>query len=223
MNTNRQLTIIAGILIIVGIIAGALSIVPAIEDPNFLTLVSENESQVFMGAFFQIIMIPTYIGFALCLYPVLRVKNETLSLGFVGFRLITGMFHFVGVILLPLFLILSQEFVQAGAPEDSYFQILGELLRMGRDMVNHVALILSLSMADVLLFLILYQSKFVPRWLSVWGFLGIGLTILASFLVLFRLMAVVTPLYLIMNVPLALHSLILAIWLIAKGFDHKRL
>lgn len=223
MDTNRQLTIIAGILIIVGIIAGALSIVPAIEDPNFLTLVSENESQVVIGAFFQIIMIPAYIGFALCLYPALRVKNEALSLGFVGFRLITGMFHFVGVILLPLFLILSQEFVQAGAPEASYFQILGELLRTGRDMVNHVALILSLSMADLLLFLILYQSKFVPRWLSIWGFLGIGLTILASLLVLFRLTAVVTPLYLVMNVPLALHSLVLAIWLIAKGFDHKRL
>lgn len=42
---------------------------------------------------------------------------------------------------------------------------------------------------------------------------------LASFLVLFRLVAVVTPLCLLMKIPLALHRLVLAVWLIAKGFD----
>ena len=221
MNTTRRATIIAGVLIIVSMIAGVLSIVPAIEEADYLVLVSDHENQVILGAFFQFIMIPAYVGFALCLYPTLRMKNEALSLGFVGFRLIAGMFHFIGVILLPLFLILSQQFVQAGAPDASYFQTLGELLRAGRDLVNHVALILALSVADFLLFFILYQSKFVPRWLSAWGLIGTGLTMLASFMVLFRLVAVVTPLYLGMNMPLALHSLILAIWLIAKGFDLK--
>lgn len=219
MNTTRRATIIAGVLIIVSMIAGVLSIVPAIEEADYLILVSAHENQVIVGAMFQFIMIPAYVGFALCLYPALRMKNEALSLGFVGFRLIAGMFHFIGVILLPLFLILSQEFVQAGAPDASYFQTLGELLRAGRDLVNHVALILALSVADLLLFFILFQSKFVPRWLSAWGFIGTGLTMLASFLVLSRLVAVVTPLYLLMNMPLALNSLILAIWLITKGFD----
>ncbi|GAB5426440.1 MAG: hypothetical protein Crog4KO_35870 [Crocinitomicaceae bacterium] len=219
MNTNRRSTIIAGILTIVGIIAGGLSIVPAIEQPNYLILASSHENQIFVGAFFQLLMIPAYVGFALYLYPVLKIKNEVLSLGFVGFRLIVGMFHFIGVILLPLFLILSQEFVVAGAPEASYFQVMGELLRMGRDLVNHVALILSLSIADLLLFIILYQSKLVPRWLSLWGVFGLGLTMVASFLVLFQLIAVVTPIYIAMNVPLILQTLIFTVWLILKGFD----
>jgi len=90
-------------------------------------------------------------------------------------------------------------------------------------LVNHVALIISLSMGDLLLFYILYQSRLVPRWLSAWGVIGTGLTMLASFLVLFGLVDVVTPLYLGMNAPLALQSLVLAMWLITKGFDTSSL
>ena len=219
MNETRRATTIAGVLIIISIIAGVLSVVPSVENPDYLVGVSEHENQIRMGAFFQFLLIPAYVGFSLCLYPVLKKKHETLSLGFVGFRFISAVFHFVGVIILPLFLIMSQEFVQAGAPDPSYFQTIGELLRIGRDLVNHVAVILALSIGDLLLFFMLYQSRLIPRWLSVWGFLGIGLAMVASFLVLFGLTEVVSPVYLGMNALLALHSLILAIWLIVKGFD----
>ena len=223
MNANRRRTAIAGVLVIVGMIAGALSIVPVLEEPDYLVLISTHESEVILGAGFQFIMIPAYVGFALCLYPTVRIGNEALSLGFVGFRLIAGMFHFVGVILLPLFLVLGQEFVQAGGSDASSIAVLGELLRAGRDLVNHVALIISLSIGDLLLFYILYQSRLVPRWLSAWGIIGTGLTMLASFFVLFRLVDVVTPLYLGMNAPLALQSLVLAMWLITRGFDTSSL
>lgn len=222
MNTNRRGTAIAGVLVIVGMIAGALSIVPVLEEPDYLVLIPTHESDVILAAGFQFIMIPAYVGFALYLYPTLRIGNEALSLGFVGFRLIAGTFHFIGVILLPLFLVLGQGLVPAGS-NASYIAVLGELLRTGRDLVNHVALTISLSMGDLLLFYILYQSRLVPRWLSAWGSLGAGLTILASFMVLFRLADVVTPLYLAMNAPLALQSLVLAMWLITKGFDTSSL
>jgi hypothetical protein len=223
MNTNRRATAIAGALVFVGMIAGVLSIVPALEEPYYLDLISVHESQVIVGAVFQFIMIPAYVGFALCLYPTLRMENEALSLGFLGFRLIAATFHFIGVILLPLFLVLGQEFARSDALGASHLGALGELLRTARDLVNHVALILSLSLGDVLFFCILYRSRLVPRWLSAWGLIGVGLAMLASFLVLFRLTDVVTPIYLAINAPLALQSLALAIWLITRGFYAKTL
>lgn len=223
VSTNRRATVIAGVLVIVGMIAGVLSIVPALEESRYLDLISAHESQIIIGAVSQLIMIPAYVGFALCLYPALRVENEALSLGFLGFRLIAATFHFMGVILLLLFLVLGREFDQAGALGASHIGALGELLRTARDLVNHVALIISLGLGDLLLFCILYKSKSVPRWLSVWGLLGVGSAMLASFLVLFRLTDVVAPLYLSINAPLALQSLVLAIWLITRGFDTKTL
>ncbi|WP_433413101.1 DUF4386 domain-containing protein [Microtetraspora malaysiensis] len=223
MNTARRATIIAGALVIVSMIGGVFSVVPAIEEPHYLALISAHESQIIIGAASQFIMIPAYVGFALYLYPTLGMANEALSLGFLGFRMIAAAFHLTGVILLPLFLVLGQEFTQAGAVGASHLGALGELLRTVRDLVNHVALIISLSLGDLLLFAILYRWRFVPRWLSVWGILGAGLAVSASFLVLFRVTGVVTPLYLAMNAPLALQSLVLAVWLIIRGFDTKAL
>lgn len=219
MNTNRKTAIIIGILFIIGTVAGLLSIVSIIEKPDYLTKVSENANQIFLGAFFQLVMVPAYIGIALLLYPILRKHNERLSLGFVGFRFIAGAFHIIGVISLPLFLILSQEFVKAGAPDLSHFQTLGTLLRAGRDLLNHVGMIISLSIGGLMLYRILYQSKLIPRWLSSWGLIGSTLTILASLLLMIRLIDVVTPIYLVMNAPMAVQEIVLALWLIIKGFN----
>jgi hypothetical protein len=162
MDTNRRMVIIAGALIVIGMIAGLLSVVPVVDDPDYLVKVSANQKQVLSGAFFQFLMVPTYVGFALSLYPILRKYNEGLALGFVGFRMIAGGFHLMGVIILPLFLFLSQEFIKAGAPISSYFQTLGGLLRAGRDFVNHVAMILALSLGGLMFFFHIASIKTSP-------------------------------------------------------------
>lgn len=217
---NQQTsTAIAGVLTLVGMLAGALSIVPVLEEPDYLALISAHEREILLGAGAQLLMIPAYVGFALCLYPTLKRGDEALSLGFVGLRLIAAMFHLVGVILLPLFLVLSESFIQSAGANPSHIGILGELLRSGRDLVNHVALIIALVIGDLLLFRILHLWKLVPRWLSSWGFLGAGLALASSLMVLFGMADVVTPLYLTLNAPLAIQTLIFALWLIARGFN----
>jgi hypothetical protein len=215
MKTNRRAAVIAGVLIIVGMVAGVLSIVPVLEQPGFLDLVPAHESQVLVGAAAQLVMIPAYVGFALCLYPTLRAESEALSLGFVGFRLIASTFQLAGVITLPLILALGQEAAASDAP---HFEAMGEMLRTARDLVNHVALIIALGLGDVLMFFVLFRSRLVPRWLSAWGLLGAGLAMAASFLVLLGVTGVVTPVYLAMNAPLALQSLVMAVWLIVRGW-----
>ncbi len=219
MNSDRKSAIIAGVLFIIGTVAGLLSVVSVIEDPDFLIKVSTNENQVLRGAFFQFIMAAVYVGIAITLYPILRKYNEGLALGFVGFRIIAGVFHIIGVISLVLLLTLSREFVKAGAPDLSYFQTVGGLLRAGRDFVNHVAMILALSLGGLMFYYLLYQTKLVPRWLSGWGLLGTALTISASLLLMFRLVGIMSTTYLGLNLPMALQEMVLAIWLIVKGFN----
>lgn len=219
MNSNRKAAVIAGVLYIAGTATGLLSIVPIIEDPEYLIKISTNENQVMLGAFFQFIMVVAYIGIALSLYPVLRKYNEGLALGFISFRIIGGVFIIIGVIILLLFLPLSHEFIKAGAPDSSYFQTFGELLRAGRDLMNHVAMILALSIGSIMYYYMLYQTKLVPRWLSGWGLAGTTLTILASVLLMFRIIGLITPIYFALNAPLAMQEMVLAIWLIAKGLN----
>ncbi|RBQ21209.1 DUF4386 domain-containing protein [Spongiactinospora rosea] len=198
---------LAGVLVIVGVVAGLGSVVPVLEEPGYFGRIAANEGRILMGAGAQLVMVPACAGFALCLYPVVRGVSEALSLGFVGFRVIAAGFHFVGVILLPLFLVPGLDAATV------------EMLRVGRDLVNHVGVIVSLGVADGFLFFMLYRAKSVPRWLSVWGLAGAGIAVAASVLVLFRQVEIVGPAYLGMNAPMAVQSLVLAGWLMVKG--HK--
>jgi hypothetical protein len=44
---------------------------------------------------------------------------------------------------------------------------------------------------------------------------------IASLLVLFHSIDIITPVYMILNLPIALLDIILAIWFIVKGFDNS--
>ena len=219
MNSNRKKIIIAGAFYIIGTIAGLLSIAPAIDAPDFLIKASANANQLLFEALFQFIMTLAYLGFAITLYPILRKYKESLALGFLCFRIIAAVLNIVGFISLLLLLSLSQEFVRVGTPDSSYFQTLGYLLRSGRDFVNHIAMILATSVGGLMFYFLLYQTKLIPRLLSLWGLIGTTFTILASLLIMFHIIEIITTIYIVLNLPLIIIEIILALWFIAKGFD----
>jgi hypothetical protein len=83
--------------------AGVFSVVPSVDDPGYLLKVADSRPEVLRGAFFQLLMAPAHLGFALALYPVLRRHHPGLALGFVGCRLVAVAFILCGAISLPLF------------------------------------------------------------------------------------------------------------------------
>lgn len=217
MNTGRKTAILAGALYFLGIIAGVFSMVPVIDIPDYLTQISSNASQVNSGAFFQFLMTAAHVGMAITLYPILKKHNESLAVGYVGSRLVAVAFNVIGVIILLLLLTLSQEFVKAGDPVSSHFQTIGELLRTGRDLINHAGVILVMSMGGLAFYYLLYQMKLVPRWLAGWGLVGTAVAIVAGYLFMFRSINLMTSVY--MDFPLALQEMVFAVWLIVKGFN----
>lgn len=180
-NQYRKITTTVGLFYILGIVAGILSISYAVDDPDYLIKAAAESNGVVLAAFFHLLMAPIYIGIAILLYPVLKKYNQWLAFGFAAFRIVAGVFIITGVIVLLLLLSLTQEFVKAGNQNIPYFQTTGLLLQTGRDLINHVATILSVSISGLMYYLILFQTKLVPRWLSVWGLAGILLPSLQLF------------------------------------------
>lgn len=219
MNSSRKRTIITGSLYIVGTVAGVLSISTAVDAPDYLVKASANANQVLSSALFQFIMTIAYLGFAITLYPILRKHMESLALGFLSFRIVAAVLNIIGFICLLLLLSLSQQYVKAGTQDLLYFQTLGDLLRTGRDFVNHVAMIFATSVGGLMFYLLLFKTKLIPRWLSLWGFTGTLFTIFASLLIMFHTIDIITPVYIILNLPLILLEIVLAIWFITRGFD----
>ena len=220
---NKQISRIAGVLIILGILTGILSIVPSVESEKFLEEVFPNKNQVLTGAIFQFFLVPIYVGFALVLYQVLRNFNKSLSIGFVGFRFIAGTFQLIGMIILPIFILLSQKYLSGTSSDLTYYEKTGELLKLLRDLINHLGVMLATGLGNLILYYIFFKGKYIPVWLSLWGVVGNTLIIIAGFLLLFQLIEVVSAEYGIMTIPLVLQEIVLAIWLINRGLDQTHI
>ncbi|MFC5401171.1 DUF4386 domain-containing protein [Cohnella soli] len=216
--SGRKSAVMTGALLLAGLVTGLLSVVPVIDGADYLIQSSTNENQVLIGAFCQLLMVATYIGVPLMLYPILSKHNKGLALGSVAFGIMAGVFIIAGVILLLLLLALSHEFTEAGSPNGSYFQTLGELLRAGRDLVNHVATTLAFVMAMLLFNSLFYRTQIVPRWLSVSGIAGSALSISASLLFMIRFIGLDAT-YMALNIPIACQQLVLGLWLIIQGYN----
>ncbi len=219
MNSYRRTSIILGILLISGILFGILNSVPALENPDYLTKLSAIKTTVLIAVFFQSAMAAVYVCIAVLLYPIIKKYNEGFAIGYFGFRIIGAAFLFVGIVSLLLLLLLSQSFVSAGQINSPYFHTIGELLRTGRDLMNHIGMILPWSLGGLILYYCIFKMKLAPKWLSIWGIVGSALTIIATLMLMLDFIKIVTPTYFIMNTPTALFELSLAIFLIVKGFN----
>lgn len=221
-GTDRKTAAVVGVLFILGTVPALLSLPLALNTvsaPDHLTAISTNEVQMIIFTAVKFIMGVVCAGIGLALYPVLKKYNEGLAFGAAGFRVIEGMTSVVGALLYVFLLTLSQEFVKAGAPEPSFFQTADVLINTGIDWFRDVAMLLTFGIGALMYYVVFYQYRLVPRWLSVWGLVGIILTILSALLVMFHLIPPFGTIQVILNLPILPQELVLAVWLIAKGFN----
>jgi hypothetical protein len=132
---------------------------------------------------------------------------------------IEGAVDVVGALLYVLLLALSQEFVKAGAPAASYFQTADVLIKTGINWFRDVAMLSTFGIGALMYYVVFYQYKLVPRWMSAWGLIGITATIISALLVMFHLIPSAGTVQVILNMVILPQELVLAVWLIAKGFN----
>jgi len=220
MSNVRKLAICAGILFIIYTSVDVLSFLflGPVKSTNYLVSVSENANLVGTGALILFFGGACASGIAISLYPVLKKFNPVLALGSVGFRISEGVIRFASVCALLSIITLSQLFVKAGTPDSSYYQTLGELLVAGRGWLG-VGQLLAFSIGCSLYYIIFFTTNLVPRWISVWG-LVFGITgIVSCALVSTGLIAPAGTVQVIMVMPMLPQELVLAVWLIVKGFN----
>ena len=220
MDYYRKLAIIVGVLFIIytGFDILSFLFLGPVTSTNYLVSVSTNAGLVGTGALLLFIGGACASGIAISLYPVLKKFNAGLALGAVGFRISEGVLRFVSVGGYLLLITLSQQFVQAGAPDSSYFQTLGALVYAGNRWGNLLSL-LAFSIGALLYYIIFYRAKLVPRWLSGWGIVSAILGMLSCVLVFVGLIAPFGTEQIAIAIPMLPQEYVLAAWLIAKGFN----
>ncbi len=220
MTSDTRTARIAAVLFISATAASLLSTAllnPVLHSPDYLAATFASQDRVIAGAFFQVTGGVTGAGIAMALYPVLRRHGEALALGSAGFRLMEGVFLIVGAIGALLLVTLSQESANARTPVPS-FRTSGALLLALRDRSGLMS-VLAFYLGATMYYWIFYRSRLIPRWLSGWGIAGTTLGFAAGMLVLFGVTGSMSALQVALNLPIGVNEMVLAVWLIIRGFS----
>ena len=215
MNTNRKTARIVGALFLtvnVAFLAGVLTLESTLGSPDYLAIVSAKRTQVVVGVLLELINAIAYVAIALLLFPILRGRFKSMALGFVGFRILEFAMQTLADLSPLSLLTLSEEFVNAGSPVASSFQTLGTMLLAERYWAFQLVSI-TFVLGAVLFYTMMYQSKLIPRFISIWGLLGTAVVLVNTFLDMLG----VPPGNL--GIVMLLNELFLGVWLIVKGFN----
>lgn len=219
MTYTRKTAVFTGLFFIIATAMGILNagmVGPILGSENYLVELSTNSGAVLLGAFFNTIMAVAVVAISIAIYPVLKQADEALAVGYVAFRAIEGAFLALGGMVWLLLVPLGIAFVEAGAPEISHFQTLGGTLVNASVTVFALGAEITFGITALILNFVLFRAKLVPALISIWGFIGGALLLLLGIM---HILDVPTEtVEIAFTAPIALNEMVLAIWLIAKGF-----
>ena len=220
-GTNRKTAIIVGVLFILGF-AGAFGPIftkPILDDPNYLAKIADNKNLVMVGALAQLIMALACTGIAIGLYPILKKHNESLALGAVCFRIIENVFQIVAALALLSLLTISQASVKAGVLAAPAFQAAGASLHAVHFWSALVLAHFGFCIGALMYYYVFFRSNLIPRWLSGWGIAAITLHLIGALITMFTQTDPFSTSTSLLSIPVGLNELVLAGWLIVKGFN----
>lgn len=216
MFAYKTIARIVGVLFIVAsataIVGGSL-LVP-LNEPDYLAATAAANGQIVSGVILELILVISVIAIAVMLYPVLKRQNDGLALGYVGARTLEGVLLLAAAVSGLLVLSLSQDYGAGTAG----VQPLGDSLVAARDWTYLIGSLVALGVSALILNSLLYRARLVPVWLSVWGLVGAGLIFSRGLVEMYgvEFSGVMQGVF---AGPIAIQEMVLAIWLIVKGFD----
>jgi hypothetical protein len=154
---------------------------------------SGNPDAKIMGMFLEVISGVAVIAISVMMFPLFKPYNERASFWYLVSRIIEGALMIIAGI---LFLSHSTSLLEI---RDGIY-------------VGHAYIF---AVAALIFYYLLYQSRLIPRWISVWGVIAAILLILVNLL---EVMGVISA-SMILYLPIILNEVVLAIWLIVKGFN----
>jgi Domain of unknown function (DUF4386) len=221
MDADRRTGIVVGMLFILATVAsilGSVALGSVLDGPDYLLGVPAHESRVILAVLLFLIAATSAFATAFLLFPILRRHAEGLAAGYVGLRAFENVFYVAGVVGLLMMVTVSQSgAVVAGAPG----VLLGAALLALHDWSVLIGTLVFAGLGSVTLNWVLYRSRLVPRWLSLWGLLGAPLIFLYGLLGILGFATDLGSPFMVLAMPIAVQEMVFAGWLITRGFQRR--
>jgi hypothetical protein len=215
----RKLAFVGGVLYLMTFIFSIPAVFlygPVLSDPGYI-LNAGADSQVLLGALFDLITALACIGTAVALYPVIRRQSEAASIGFVATRIFEAAVIVIGIVCLMAVVALRQAGAAAGTDASALVAV-GQGLVAVRDVTFLVGPGVMPGLNALLLGYVLYRSRLVPRAIPAMGLIGAPVFLASATLSILGLQEQVSVLPLIALPLIFVWELSLGLWLTFKGF-----
>ena len=223
MNAMQRTARVVGALFILATVAGLAGTAvlgTALDGPDYLSRISTDGNRLLVSALLSFVAAFASSGIAIALYPVLRKYSEGLAIGSVGFRVIEGVFYAIGTLCLLSLFALSRQFAGVSGQAAASAQTVGHVLLAAKDLAGFIIGVMAFCIGACLYYVAFYRSSLIPRWLSAWGLIAILLLFSAVLITLFDGEPYsVSGNLVFLALPIALQEMVLAVWLIVKGFN----
>jgi hypothetical protein len=204
----------AFLVVFAGSLLSGLLRKPILDSPTSAALrkIGEDPAQFRWSAMTELFITSVgIVALAVLLYTVVKTQNPALALGAVGWWIAEAVTLAISAIAVFVLVPVGEAYVEAGSSGSSDLLALGGTLVSFHDKAYDVHMAF-FTMGGLVWYSLMYQSRCVPRWLSVSGvavvFLSLVATVgsLAADLDLFFL-AVLTGVF----------ELVFGVWLVVKG------
>lgn len=201
---------LAGFLVYGGGFALVSSVTGA---PDFLQAIPAHQAPLILGAFLMLLNTVVDVGKAVLFFPILEKYGKRTALTYLAAIIIEVVFLTVGVLSILMLIPLAQQGSIAG--QASWANALGSLAVQANTTAYQIAQ-MTLALGCIVLFSLLFRSRLIPRFLSVWGLTGYVILMAGSVAEVWGL-----HIGLLLSIPGGLLELTLGFWLLIKGFEPK--
>lgn len=231
MKTYRFNSLMAGLLYLMGTIFGIASAIfggelmaslvqgDSLIGSNLLDLVVADSSKLILGSLFVLLMGISLVAMTIFLYPIFKKDSEELALGMLLFRgAMEGTWYFVTTASFLALVAMGSVYALDGA-NLIVLSAVGKVVYNFQDLLGTIGTMMFLIGATFL-YISFYRTRLIPRWMSIWGLIGV-IPYLAY--ALLHLFGIDNGIGLYLQMPLAIQEMIMALWLIIKGFNQLEL
>lgn len=227
MRTYKTNAVMAGVLFFLGTAFGIASAVVGGEvisssvtntplvGVDILSLVAADKFRITAGTFLILMMGICLTAMTVFLYPIFRKDSEALAAGMLIFRgALEGAYYFVVAVGFLTLVLLGNEYVATGSNSPA-LQSVGNVFYQLPSVLGPIGSILFL-IGTTCLYISFYRTRLIPRWLTIWGLIGVVPYMAYAVLHFFHLD---NGIGFYLQMVLAPQELVMAVWLVVKGFD----
>jgi hypothetical protein len=215
MADDQRTARIFGVLFIITFltsIPAALLFGPVLRDPAGYIAGGGKDTQIYLAAFLEFLLIISNIGTAVVLYPIVRRRFQTLAIAFVAARIMESVFIASGIMFVLGIVALRHEAPGAADVAVSLAALKDLSFLFGPGLVVPVG-------NGLILGYMMYRSGLVPRRMALFGLIGGPLLLIGQVGMLFDLWDAGSAAR-VLVAPEAIWELFVGFYCAIRGFRH---